>query len=476
MSVLVLPLIILASGLLSAATAERPNIIFIEVDDLTYTYTPTWGAKASLTPNLDRLAKSGFVFDNAMAQGMMCGPSRNCLISGRYPHQLGFYENGQLRKLPADSWLLPKELQAAGYTTAWVGKSHLKPFFADRKEKNEDSNFYKFFGFDFSLHTMGRALVGDNDSEGKAGGPNAYMDHLEKSGLTAQYRADADAGRNSTLPEDDYLDGWFTKNAIDYLTSYKSPKPLFLWMNYSVPHGPYDVPDSFHEPFSNAPVPGLSKAENFTHPASLIERTKSYRSEQEAIKDQRGFLSNIHYLDRQLGRLMESLENKKMLDNSWIVFFSDQGVMIGAQGLTHKSTLFRQVTQPSLIIRPPGGVAGPKRIEAPVELLDLLPTTLEIAGDRKAPAGFSLLPLFRGEKGERKFAFAEIEDWVAVTDGNYRLINSVKDEQPLLFDETKDPENLCNIADKNPAVVKSLQQAIEDWSQSTGPRLAPKSL
>lgn len=462
----------------SATPPPHPHIIFIEVDDLAASYTSVWGSKTAVTPTLDSLASHGFVFDQAMCQGMMCGPSRNALISGLYPHQLGFYQNGDLRKLPAEIWTLPKALQRAHYTTAWIGKSHLKPFFSNQLEKFSDAHFNRYFGFDFSLHTLGRVLVGDSDgNEARGGGPNPYMEHLEASGLTAQYQADCAANRNSTLPENDYLDGWFSHHAEDYLAAYHPEKPLFLWINYSVPHGPYDVADPYHKPFAAAPMPSISHTTNYSHPPSLIQRTKSYRDASQAITDQRGFYSNIHFMDTQLARILAALQKKNMLENSWIVFFSDQGVMTGAHGLIHKSTLFRQITQPCLIIRPPGGLKTGKRLANPVELMDLLPTFAELAGlqNEKIPAGESMTPLFHGAPMKRTHTFGEIENWIVVSDGHYRLIRSVTNEPPLLFDDLKDPENLTNIADRNPQLVKELGEAIDHWLEKTGPRKASKS-
>lgn len=460
--------------------ADKPNIIFIEVDDLLYTYTSVWGSKTSPTPTVERLAKAGFVFDQAMCQGMMCGPSRNSLISGKYPHQLGFYQNGDMKKLPEKTWTLPHALKQNGYTTAWIGKSHLKPHFENKKEKTGADTFNKFFGFDYSLHTLGRALVGDDDHEegGKGDGPNPYMQFLEKSGLLKQYQADAKAGRNSTLDEDAYLDGWFTKNTLDYIGAHDAKKPLFLWVNFSVPHGPYDVADPYHEPFSEVKMPGITKVENYTHPESLIKRTRSYGSEKKAIEDQRGFHSNIAFMDHQVDRILAALREKGMLDNSWIVFFSDQGVMSGAHGLIHKSTLFRQITQPSLIIRPPSDIAGGKRIAQPVELMDLLPTFLEVGGvtAEKSPAGVSLTPLFKGGAIQRPYVFGEIEDWIVVSDGRHRLIRSVKDEGAFLFDDIADPENLRDIAKEKPEVVKALGLAIDGWLKQTGERVKPKTM
>ncbi len=472
-SISVLILICLASTFSFAET--KPNIVFIEVDDLCYTYASPWGSKTSVTPTLDRLAREGFVFDQAMCQGMMCGPSRNSLISGKYPHQLGFYQNGDLRKLSKNTWSLPKALQKSGYRTAWIGKSHLKPYFA---KKSEGDTFKAFFGFDHALHTLGRTLVG-NDDEGETGsGPNPYMEHLEKSGLLAQYQADAAAKRNSTLPENDYLDGWFTKNTEDYIAAYPPDKPLFLWVNYSVPHGPYDVPSPYHAPFANQAMPGVTKPENFVHPESLIRRTKTVRNDKHAVEEQRGFHANIHFMDTQVKRILSALESKGLFDNAWIVFFSDQGVMEGAHGLVHKHTLFRQITQPSLIVRAPKGKGGGQRISQPVELLDILPTFLEIGGvnDEQAPNGTSLVPLFNGKSIKRPYVFGEIEDWCVVSDGRYRLIRSQKGGDALLFDDTTDPENLNNIANLRPEIVTSLEAAIDQWLKETGPRLPQKSM
>lgn len=471
------------------AAASQPHIIFIEVDDLCYTYASPWGSKTAKTPTLDRLAREGFVFDQAMCQGMMCGPSRNSLISGKYPHQLGFYQNGDLKKLPENSWTLPKALQRGGYTTAWIGKSHLKPYFAKKKDGD---TFMPQFGFDHAVHTLGRVLLGkggeDEGEGGKSGEPNPYMDFLEKSGHLAQYKADAEAGRNSTIPEEAYLDGWFRKLAEDYIAGYASDKPLFLWLNFSVPHGPYDVADPYHQPFKDTKMPGVSKPTNFTHPESLIQRTKTVRKEELAIEDQRGFHANIHFMDTQVNHILTALEKKGILDNSWIVFFSDQGVMEGAHGLIHKHTLFRQITQPSLIVRAPKGTGGGQRISQAVELLDLLPTFIEASGvkSEKAPHGTSLMPLFTGGKIDKPYVFGEIEDWIVVSDGHHRLIRVVQpsglqklspeDSTTFLFDDLTDPENLTNIADQHPDIVQRLSTAIDTWLKQTGVRLKSKTM
>jgi arylsulfatase A-like enzyme len=409
-----------------------------------------------------------------MCQGTMCGPSRNCLITGTYPHQLGFYQNGDMRKLPEDAWVLPKALRHAGYQTAWIGKSHLKPWFSKRGADTFDG----YFGFDYSLHTLGRTMLGGGGEDKEAGSaPNPYTDHLKARGLWDKFLEEAKGNKNTTLAEDDYLDGWFTRHAVDYIAAYQETRPLFLWLNYSLPHDPYDVPDAYHAPFATAKVPGLGKPENFTVPASLMERTKEAKSEAAITAHQRGYHAAIHYLDGQIGRVIAALERKGMLGNTWIVFFSDQGVMQGSLGLLHKHTLFRQITQPALIIRPPAGKDGGKRVDYPVELTDLLPTMLELAGSQgKAPAGVSLLPVFSGGKPAREFTFCEIYKWIAVSDGTHRLLRSTTGEAPLLFNDRADPENRVNLAAKSPEVVARLSKAIDTWLAATGARKEPKAL
>jgi arylsulfatase A-like enzyme len=456
------------------AAGSPPNLILIEVDDLAYNYASPWGSKTARTPTLDRLAREGYVFDQAMCQGMMCGPSRNSLITGKYPHQLGFYQQSDLRKLPADAWVLPAALRRAGYTTAWIGKSHLKPYFANERA----DTFKAYFGFDDALYTVGRAMMDtDEDAGGASAGPNPYVQHLEQRGVLERYKADATAKRRSTLADDDYLDGWFSRRTEEYISKHDARKPLFLWVNYSVPHAPFDVPEKYHVPFADAAMPGVTQPVNFTHPESLIRHTKRVQGEASAKTAQRGMHANIHFMDTQVGRLLTALEQRGMLANSWIVFFSDQGVMEGAHGLKHKMTLFRQITQPALIIRPPGGTRAGVRLAQPVELLDLLPTLLELAGAKgeKSPAGVSLLPLFAGQSNPRTHTFGEIEDWIVVSDGRHRLLKSVKDEAPLLFDDHADPDNLKNLAVEKPELVATLSAAIDRWLAETGPRLPPRT-
>ena len=457
--------------------AEKPNIIFIEVDDLNYEYLGCFGSGIVLTPNIDRLAEKGIMFRNAVAQGMMCGPSRNSTITALYPHNLGFYENGELKAIPEGTWTFPAALQRAGYYTAWIGKCHIRPGTGDKTSAMREN-----MGFDFVRQTEGRVVISR-----KAGDENSkraervirndwYLSYLNSQGLLERF-LDEYPGI-STLAEDEYLDGFFTQSAISFLSEVDKDRPFFLWLNYSVPHGPYDVAREYHEPYPANRMPGSTTAE-FTAPPDLVRKTVKWNDENRHRDEQSGHSASVAFLDRQVGRVIEELSRQNILDKSVIVFFSDQGVMLGDHQRQHKGTLFRQVTNPALIIAGPEGFISNRVVESPVELIDLVYTALDLSnankGDRPLfTAGYSLLPVLEGKEiSIRDYAFGEIEGYVMATDGRYRLIKG-KDAL-LLFDDLNDPKNLKNIAATEQQVVARLTEAIEKWMAHTGPVLPPGS-
>jgi arylsulfatase A-like enzyme len=450
----------------------RPNILFIEVDDLEYEYLSMNGAPELKTPNIDKLAKSGVYFRNAVAQGMMCGPSRNSLITGLYPHNLGFYRNGQLKKLPDGVWTFPQGLQRSGYYTAWIGKCHIR---AGGKNNLKTQAMKNEMGFDQVTLTEGRAVLCSKVKKGKYSENDWYLSYLISKGKFETFKKEC--GKPTTLDDQTYLDGFFTHAALNFLNDYKTDKPFFLWLNYSVPHGPWDVAEKYHI-YDPEKMPGSTKG-NFTPPENLVKATKVITDNETIKKRQAGFCANINFLDQQIGKILKTLKDKDLYDNTIIVFFSDQGVMMGDHQRIHKGTLYRQITNPALIISWPAKMKQDLVVKDPVELTDLIRTTFEIAGVSKKDINkrkysVSLLPaLMKGKKVDRKYAFGEIEGFIMVTDGRYRLIKG--EDTALLFDDLKDPKNLNDISAGHPEIVKELSEAIDNWIAETGKPLPPRS-
>ena len=451
-------------------SGQRPNIVFVEVDDLMFEFVGFNGADFVETPNMDKLADEGVFFKNAVCQGTMCGPSRNSLMTGLYPHNLGFYLNGEMRALPKGVWTFPQGLQNAGYYTAWIGKCHIRPGGKDKTLAMETK-----MGFDFVEQTVGRVVLCRNLKKGKNLDNDWYISYLKNKGELETFMEGCD--KTSRLSDEDYLDGFFTGSAIKFLDEYDQKKPLFLWLNYTLPHGPYDVPEKYHT-YKPEDMPG-STAADFTPPPNLVKKTKTISGEQKIKEYQAGYCANISFLDDQIGKIVDAIKKKGIYDETVIVFFSDHGLMMGNMHRIHKGTLFREVTDPLLVVSWPEKMKKDLVNEDPVELIDLIRTTLELADARPKDLNMrktsvSLLPaLYSAKHVNRKYAFSEVEGYVMVTDGRYRLIKG--DDAVLLFDDEKDPYNLKNIAGAHPEIVKEFSKAIDDWFKETGKPLPPRT-
>jgi len=456
---------------------KQPNIVFIEVDDLPAHYTGFMGADFAKTPNLDKLAKEGTLFTRAVCQGTQCGPSRNSLIIGRYPHNIGMYENGAFAGLPRDVWTLPKALQRVGYKTAHIGKSHIHPSKEGLKGTKEQirTEGHRRLGFDVVWQSLGRAVVGGKSAEK---GMDAYVDFLIDEGYFEHMKSEK--GKPSTLPDDVYLDGLFTKLASQFILEQK--QPYFLWLNYSVPHGPYDVKQSYHDKFKNVKMPMPNAYDDKGKGIPALLRPYPIKSEEKNKTSQYGNCASISFLDDQVKVILDTIDKSGQSENTIIVFFSDHGILVGDHGLHHKSTLYKEVLNPSLIIKDPRNT-GSKVVSHPVQLLDLVKTTLDWGGadkeDKSIPYGDSLLP-FLNDVGtfDRSYAVGECPGYYAIVTSKYKYIapfDYQKDGEVVLFDLVNNPEETKNIASSHPELIKEFEKLSKEWLDKSGEVIVQKS-
>ena len=468
----------LALGISAAET--KPNIIFIEVDDLPAHYVGAMGAEFAQTPALDSLAAKGVQFTNAVCQGTQCGPSRNSLIGGVYPHNIGMYQNGPFKGLANGVWTLPRALQTAGYTTAHIGKSHIHPSKEGLSGTKEyvRTEGHRRLGFDYVWQSLGRAVVGGKEPEK---GVDSYVDFLIDQGYFDQMKADR--GKPTTLPDDVYLDGLFTKLAEKFIAKQNAAKPYFLWLNYSVPHGPYDVKQSYHDRFKDTPMPEISAKDDKGEGIPALLRPSPLKPGADIDKTQRGNCASITFMDDQIAKVVTAVEAAGQSSNTIIVFFSDHGILIGEHGLHHKTTLYKEVLNPALVIYDPRGVKA-KKVSQPVQLLDLVKTALDwggaSSGDKTKPYGDTLLPILTGQ-GEfaRDYAVGECPGYYAIVTERYKYIapfDYQKDGKIVLFDLEKNPEETINIADQNPELLARFKEKAAKWAAASGEVLiqAPK--
>ena len=465
---------------------DRPNILIIEVDDLTAKYLSAFGSNYNVTPQVDKLYRHGILFENAVTQAAMCTPSRNSLITAQYPHNLGLYHNLDLKELPSDIWTIPKALKNLGYNTLWIGKNHLIPNLQASKGLNRNELVNQAMkdqmGFDYVYQSYGRTMVYNmyknkqSETENWTLGHDTYGDFLIENGHMEQFLSDSQ--ESSSLDKDSiYMDGHFTTVALNSLKSYQEDKPFLLWLNFSGPHHPFDAPEEFqniakrkkiHLPIDFEPsnaIPSYFKP----HISQInLNGIREYR---------RKYIASIAYMDEQVGRILNFIKSSDFADNTVIVFFSDHGIMTGNHRAVEKETLYQEVINPSLVFYAPH-IFDAKREKKVVELLDLGKTLVNMAGGDSAdlamvPNGHDLSPLLLGydDFNGRGYGFSECSNFRSIYDGSYKYIDHPTD--PILFNLAQDPKETRNFIDQEKPIAQKLKQIMDSWLLETAPVLPP---
>ncbi|KAA9356901.1 sulfatase-like hydrolase/transferase [Larkinella humicola] len=332
--------------------APKPNIVFIFADDLGWGDLSSYGATDLKTPHIDSLLQSGLRFTNFYANSPVCSPSRAALLSGRWPEAMGV--PGVIRDDLADSWgylapglLLPNYLQKAGYHTALVGKWHLG---LEPENAPNERGFQEFYGF-----------LGDmmDDYYTKRRNGHNFMRH-----------------NRQVIDPPGHATEVFTEGAIRYVNSRKNnPKPFFLYLAYNAPHNPLQPP------------------------ADWLDRVK--KREPTIDPTRAKLVALIEHLDANIGRLLATLKANRQLENTLIVFTSDNGGWGPAKANNGPYRAFKG-TMYEGGIRIPAGIAWtghiqPGRVsDERGQLSDWMPTFLELAGQQATMPvdGKSLVPVF----------------------------------------------------------------------------------
>ncbi len=385
----VLVLALTSLGGVSAADVQRPNVLFISVDDLNDWTGCLGGHPQALTPNIDRLAASGVLFTNAHCAAPACNPSRTAIMTGISPHVSGLYENGQkMREILPDTELLPKYFANHGYWAAGSGK--LLHYFIDAQswdqyypaKETEDP-------FPRTLYPKQRPVSLPR------GGPWQY-------GETDWAPLDA--------TDEEFGGDWLVSKWIGEQLQKKHDKPFFLACGIYRPHEPWFVPKKYFEPFPIEDIqlpPGYKEGDlDDLPPAGKKRGPNRYfahiRAHKQWKQGLQGYLASIYFADTMVGRVLDALETGPNGDNTIVVLWSDHGWHLGEKQHWQKFTAWRVCTRVPLIVRVPGGVPGlPQGTQSgstcskPVNLLSLFPTLTELAGLPPKPDndGPSIVPL-----------------------------------------------------------------------------------
>ncbi|MEC3907052.1 sulfatase [Tamlana sp. 2201CG12-4] len=428
---------------------KNPNVLFIAIDDLNDYVNCMNGSIKVPTPNIDKLAQKGTLFTNAHCQAPICGPSRASIMTGLYPSTSGNYL--QLKDIDIKKGskalnkaiFMPDYFEQHGYKTMAVGKIY---------HNGDAANTFDEYGGKF-------AWMGPKPKERFNYDPSK-IDH--KVG-----RTQTDWG---AYPEHDSLmtDFKSAKWAVNKLHQ-KHDKPFFLAVGFVRPHVPWYAPQKWFDmfPLDSIETPPYTKDDFDDIPpfARKVSDAPMMPTTDELIKSGewknavQAYMACIAFVDAQVGKVLDALENSEHADNTVIVLWADHGYHLGEKNRFAKQALWERDTRTLLIFKDVNG-NGEKKCTAPVQLLDIYPTLIDMC---KLPSlelleGHSLTKLIKSPKKKWNYPSLSFygEGNIAIRDKRFRLIK-YEDGSLELYDMKNDPNEWNNLA-KDIGYKKTIQR------------------
>jgi arylsulfatase A-like enzyme len=471
---------------------KPPNVLLLFSDQHHAGVLGCAGHPDVKTPNLDRLAADGVRFSRAYCQDAVCGPSRASLMTGLYPRTLGVLDNGEKIAKAVSHVPLPTLMKQSGYTTACFGKQHL----ASAMSVTWDTAF--------------GVLSGET--------PTGYWEWIEKKGLFVEFLNDwlAEFGdrlpgvgfnysaplqaRISRLPADATMEAYVTGKTIEFLQQRRpGDKPFFCWTSFYRPHQPYTptarwadlydpekihLPGSLRQPPDQLPPFLRNWRVSDKRPINLAEAARDEGIYRRYIAYYYALVSEI---DDDIGRIMETLRQTGLDENTLVIYTSDHGDFVGHHGMMEKChqghSVYEDTLRVPLIFYWKGRILSGKEVSDLVELVDIYPTLAEFCGIAPPPsvklAGRSLVPaLTEGKPVGRRYAIAENYSQISVITDRYKLGHWIEPPMAgrdfrsfgdLLFDRQSDPLELTNLAGKPELaeVEAQLRKDLAEWDRAT---------
>ena len=451
-------------GAAALQTRRRPNFLFILADDHAAYVAGHDGNRQALTPNLDRLAKDGVRFASHYCNSPVCTPSRQSLFTGQLPHAAG------VTRLPTSldpsKPTIAKSLKAAGYETAVFGKMHFNRAAAPG-----------LYGFDVMMTEgeLNRAWLKDVQPKTRPWQPFRTPAREWLNAAKAPYPVDDGQMRGT----------YCARQAMKYMEE-RRDTPFALWVSFQEPHSPFEFPYEDRDRFAREkmPVPRVGPEDGPQIP--LIFRDLSDDEKRGIIA---AYYTSAHFLDRNIGRVLNKLRELRLDGNTLVIYTADHGYSLGHHGRFEKHCGYDPALRVPLIVH------WPERFEPGVvrdftEHVDLAPTILELMGASPLPRphGESLWPYLEGRRPPtpRDHIFSEYlenEDFyiramrwkLTYSTGKRRRGDGYETDNPTpgrtmrLYDLEHDPGEFTNVAAKNPRIVAQLEKLALDRFRNTHP-------
>jgi len=396
---------------------KKPNILFIAIDDLR-PELGCYGSDIAISPNMDKLAAEGLLFNNAYCQQAICGPSRASLLTGIRPETSGVFHNYiKFREANPDVITLPQAFKQNGYEVVYTGKifhhGDLDDELSWSREPTVDSMTSK------GIKVPGGFALEENIEARKQ--QRKLM--FEKYGDVAKFGlASGPAYEGAEVPDNGYIDGYNTELAIETMKEMASEgdKPFFLGLGFNKPHLNWTSPKKYWNLYDRDKIRitlqdtmPLNGAQMGLHPSFELRvrdgiPKEGQIDEELAITLKHAYLACVSYVDAQIGRMITELEEAGLRENTIIVVWSDHGWHLGDMGIWGKATNYEIATRVPMMIWTPDmpKESQGKKTDALVELVDIYPTLCELA-EIKTPEtveGYSFKDLIEDPNKEWKTA------------------------------------------------------------------------
>lgn len=425
-----------------AQKQTRPNFLFILVDDLRYNALGCLGHPFVKTPNIDRIAREGAVFSNAFVTTPLCSPSRASFLTGRYVRSHKVIGNGDSAAISHQLITWPRLLHDAGYETAYTGKWHMGTDATPRP------------GFDRWVSFKGQGVYND---------PKLNVDGHD-------------------VQATGYVTDVLTGYAEEFLRR-PHDKPFAMYLAHKAVHGPFTPAERHKNLFADEKIVRTANAEDSLAGKPVLQRTVNGQPATQGPGPSDDLIRNqlrcLTAIDEGMGRIWKALEETGQLENTFIVFTSDNGYFWGEHHLGDKRWAYEEALRIPMLMRYPKRIKAGSKIREMVMNVDMAPTMLALAG---LPAtaemqGRSILPLLKGPVRNWRTAFLSeyfmepnfprVPSWQAVRNERWKYVHYTEMKgMDELYDLKSDPLEMKNLIFDAASTLEGMKKDLDNFNRA----------